>query len=457
MKKKLLSVSLAAVMALSMTACGSTAVEAPAETPAATTEAAAETTAATEAAGDAADYEECEISFDWWGGDSRHEATLAAIEAFQAKYPGITVKYNYGAWTDYETARALEFQSKTAADVNQINFNWIGDYDADGSVFLDLNTVSDTLDLSQWGDEYLDMMKDVNGGLAAVPVSMTGRIFYWDKTTFDEAGIEIPKSLADLRAAGKTFAEKLGDDYYPLALGPYDRMIMATLYLQSKLDQPIIADGTFNYTEEQLKDGLDFIQSLEDDHVIPSLETIDGDAADSFDVNEKFISGKYAGILEWDSAPKKYVSALGDARELVVGEEFTDFGGKSTGVFYKVSMAMAISTTCEHPKEAAMLINYLLNDPEGVAIMATERGIPQSEIAVKTLSDADALDPLILEAHNKVMDSAAFALDPKFEDSGLKSTDNGVYKDAFDGISYGDYTTEEAAGILFDAFTEVCQ
>ena len=53
-----------------------------------------------------------------------------------------------------------------------------------------------------------------------VPVSMTGRIFFWNMTTFNKAGItEVPKSLDDLMAAGKAFKEKLGDDYYPMHLG----------------------------------------------------------------------------------------------------------------------------------------------------------------------------------------------------------------------------------------------
>mgnify|MGYP007042472967 FL=1 len=34
-------------------------------------------------------------------------------------------------------------------------------------------------------------------------------------------------------AAGKTFQEKLGDDYYP-APGRYDRMILMVFYLESK-------------------------------------------------------------------------------------------------------------------------------------------------------------------------------------------------------------------------------
>ena len=38
--------------------------------------------------------------------------------------------------------------------------------------------------------------------------------------------------------------------------------------------------------------------------------------------------------------------------------------GDYNGGFTKVSMGMAVSATSKHPKEAAMLIDYLLNDPE---------------------------------------------------------------------------------------------
>ena len=182
------------------------------------------------------------LTFNWWGGDSRHEATKKAVDAFMAKYPDIKVEVNFGAWTDWETARALEFQSGTAADLSQINMDWISNYDANGDTFLDLNTVSDVIDLTQYDSALLDRSKDSKGGLAGVPIAETGRIFYWDKTTFDEAGIDTPKSLAELRAAGATFKEKLGDDYYPLAMGQYDRAIFMTFYLQAKYKEAIFSD-----------------------------------------------------------------------------------------------------------------------------------------------------------------------------------------------------------------------
>lgn len=102
---------------------------------------------------------------------------------------------------------------------------------------------------------------------------MTGRIFYWNKATFDKAGISVPKSLAELKAAGETFKTKLGEEYYPLVLGEYDRMILMVYYLESVYGKAWVENEKLQYSAEEIQEGLKFIQSLEDAHVTPSIKT----------------------------------------------------------------------------------------------------------------------------------------------------------------------------------------
>ncbi len=468
MKKKVLSVLLLTAMTTSVLAgCGSSSSEEASSTDTAateTTEAATETAEATETteAADGADYESCTITFDWWGGDSRHEATQAAVDAFMAKYPGINVEVNFGAWSDWETAKAAEYLSGNNPDVQQTNFDWISKYDADGSTYLDLNTVSDVLDLTQYDQATLDIAKDVNGGLAGIPVSLTGRTFYWNQATFEAAGLSVPTTLEELLAAGPVFQEKLGDNYYPLVVGEYDRAILMAFYEQAQTGEPVIDEnGNFTLTEDQVKDGLAWIASLEEQHVIPTIAYIDGEGADSMDKSARFINGEYAGIFEWDSSSKKYLSALGDnAGNLVVGNELEDMGPNGSGVFKKVSLMFSISAKTEHPKEAAMLLNYLLNDEEGAAIMATERGIPESKAAYSVLEAADALDAMTVAAHNSVMSANPMYWNPLFDDSSLKG-DTSAYTTVFEQFSYGQdaagasYGLDQAASDLYNAYIAV--
>lgn len=440
--KKAMSLTLASMMALSLAGCGGGAADT------ASTEGGGSDNAA-ESSGDVT------IKFSWWGGDTRHEATEKAIAAFEAKYPNIHVEAEYGAWTGWEEKQALAIQGGNAADVMQINWNWITSYSGGGNNFVDLNQYSDVLDLTQFAQESLDQCK-VGDKLMAVPISLTGRLFYWNKTTFDEIGCEIPTDEESLFAAGEAF-KAYGEDYYPLALGQYDRQIFLVYYLESVYGKPWVEDGEVQYTVEEIQEGMDFITKLEEGHVIPTLSTLDGDMADSLDKNAKWIDGKYAGIFEWDSSASKFQQAIIESttkpdQEFVIGD-FIKFGDYNGG-FTKISMAYAIAGNSEHPKEAAMLINYLLNDPEGIEIIGTERGVPCSTEGVKILNEKGIGDPLVSEANAKVLEYSKFPLDPMFEHNDLKANPDGVYYKVFGKLSAGDITSAEAAQDLIDGIDE---
>lgn len=399
--------------------------------------------------------EDVTIKISWWGGDARHEATQNAINAFMEENENINVEVQFGAWDGWEDAMSTSLYAGTAPDINQINWNWISNYSADGSKFLDMNTMSEYFDLSNYSEEALNQCV-VADELQAIPVAMTGRIFYWNKTAFENAGISVPTSLEELYAAGQTFKEVLGDDYYPLALGEYDRTILFIYYLESVYGKAWVEDGKLNYTAEEIATGLEFMNELEDKHVIPSIPTIIGDGAASLDKNPKWMEGKYAGIFEWDSSATKFASALNEGQEFVVGDYFKDFG-KHQGGFTKVSLAFAISENTKHPEECAKLLEFLLNSEEGTAIMAAERGIPLSKSALKTCTDGGLLNEVVAEANSKVLEWAKFPLDTQFENSKLKGNPDGVYYDVFGGLSYDEYSVEKAAEILVEGVTEVLE
>ncbi|MDA3732724.1 ABC transporter substrate-binding protein [Niameybacter massiliensis] len=391
------------------------------------------------------------IRLSWWGGDSRHEATQKAVDAFMEKYPKIKVEVEFGAWSGWEENIATQLMSKTAPDVLQINWNWINSYSSTAQTFLDLNSVSDILDLSQWEESILNQCK-VGNNLQAVPVAMTGRTFYWNESTFEKAGIETPKSLADLMAAGPVFQEKLGDKAYPLVMGEYDRMIFLVYFLESKYGKNWVEDNKVNYTADQIKEGLDLLAEMEEKHVIPTLQKLAGDGADSIDKNQNWIEGNYAGILEWDTSASKFIKATPDSK-IVVGDYFKDLG-EYQGGFTKVSMGFAIDANTKYPEECALLMQYLLNDAEGAAIMASERGIPASKAAYTVCETGNLIDPNVAEANGKVMSWCQYSLDPKFEDNALKSNPDGVYYKIMSKVSYGQMDTATGAAELLKQVDE---
>ena len=398
------------------------------------------------------------LSISWWGGDSRHAAYQSALEAFQAEHSNITVEPTFAAWSGWEEKMAAAFIAGNAQDVCQVNWNWLYNYSADGSKFVDLNTTTNFLDLTQFDQAALDACTVANAQ-QCVPVSMTGRIFFWNMTTFNKAGItEVPKTLDDLKAAGKAFQEKLGNDYYPMHLGAYDRMILMVFYLESKYgkDWADSTTSTLNYSEDEIVEGLNFIKSLVDDHVMMNLKDYYSANSDTAThQSNEWITGKIAGIFEWDSAASKYASALDDDNKdgFTVGEEikFGDFNGG----FSKVSMGLAITKTSQYVAESATLINFLLNEEKGASIMGSECGIPASKAGLAAAQAAGAVKDLVADANSKVMAFTTNKLDPLFENNDLKASGTGIYQEVFDSIDYGDETPESAVSALLEGMEDV--
>ena len=76
--------------------------------------------------------------------------------------------------------------------------------------------------------------------------------------------------------------------------------------------------------------------------------------------------------------------------------------GEYQGGFSKVSLGFAISESAANKEACAKLIN-LLNEEEGVKIMASERGIPLSKSIFTICTDNDLLDKTVAEANGKVL------------------------------------------------------
>lgn len=386
------------------------------------------------------------IRFSWWGGESRHQATVQAVQAFETAHPDIRVATEYGAWNGWEDAVAAALYAGTEPDVMQVNQNWLSDYQSAESGFLDLNAYSNIIDLTQYDADILEMCT-VDGELRCIPISETGRVFFWNETVFASAGIPVPDSYAALCKAGRIFQEKLGDDYYPLALGWYDRMLFAVYLLQCKYGREWTLNGALQYSEAELAEALGMIDLLEKTHVIPPLKQIDGGGADSFDKDENFITGKYAGIYEWDSSAGKFIDSLDSSQTLTIGTYFTDLGAYHGG-FSKIAQGFAISKHTEHPEACAELIAYLVSDAEAVRLLGIERGVPLNHQAYEICDTAGLLGNISAEASQRMNDWLGFQIAPEFENAALKGS-GGVYEDVFTGLSYGDYSISQAAERLY--------
>ena len=386
------------------------------------------------------------IRFSWWGGKARHQATLEALKAFEAKYPDIKVKAEYTGWEGYYSRLTTQINSGTEADVIQTNWNWLTLMSKKGDGFYDLNTLGDTIDLTQYTPAAL-ATTTVNGKLNALPISTNVMAFFYNKATWEKAGLAFPTNWDELLNAGKVFKEKLGDNYYPLYAGEQDSMLLVFSWMYQKHQKPMIdlEKRKLAWSHADVVEAFSFYKQLTDAHVLPTMKVLGsyGKSTALYETNP-WIKGEWAGTYNWNALYPAQRHSLRVESDLVLGPYPLLPGAKDAGQFQKTAMMYSIGRTTKHPKEAALLMNFLVNDPAGVIPVGMERGAPLSKVADSALREKGILkdsDPVIATLLQSYAMPNHFVATPYMEDVQI----NAQFTAAREHIDYGKMTVDEAA------------
>lgn len=381
-----------------------------------------------------------ELRMSWWGGDGRHVATQEALKLCGAKF-GHVIKPEFTGWQGHGEKVTTQLAGGTEADIMQINWPWLHQFSRDGSGFADLREFSDQIDLSQWTEEQL-AGGTMNGKLNGIPVSVTGRVFYFNDAAFQKAGLPMPTSWADLAAAAKVMNP---GDAYPFDAAKLNAIFIVSLAATQATGKDMIdpATGEIAWSEADLVAALDFYQSLVDQGVIRAWkDAVAVGNVELFD-DPAWAEGRIGGSYEWDSTYAKYADPLKEGK-LVPVPPFQVEGATTDGVYKKPSMVFSISKNSKNPQAAAEIVNCLLNDPEAVLILGDTRGLPASSVALKTLTDAGKLSPELIAATEIVATSTGPAVSPVNEHPAVRD----AFQSAIEEFAYGQVTAEEAAAMI---------
>lgn len=387
------------------------------------------------------------LRMSWWGGNDVHRAQLQALEAFQRRHPHIRIKAEYTGWAGHLERLTTQIAGGTAPDVMQINWNWLRLFSRHGDGFYDLNRLSGLIDLTQFPEDAI-AMSTVEGHLNGLPPSMTARLFYFNETTFAKAGLAVPDSWDALLAAGPVFRDRLGPDYFPLDVNFQDLTAMLYSWQIQRRPAPFIDEATRELGPDlsDLTAMAEFYQQLVAQHVIPSAR----ERASYGNVQPQelrpWISGRYAGSYQWTSSVGKFADTLEPGQRLTLAPYPMLPGASVAGLLYKPSMMFAINRDTPEAEAAALLVNFMLNDPEGVAILGARRGVPASRAAEQVLAANGGLDPLALAGQRQVESlPRAIHLSGYFEHARVRDG----FNDILEKQGYGRLTPEQA-GMAFN-------
>lgn len=389
-----------------------------------------------------------ELRVSWWGGDSRHVATQKALEACGAKH-GHTAKGEFTGFDGYLEKLTTQMAGKTEADIVQVNWPWLPLFSRNGDGFADLTKLKG-LELSNWTKADLDS-GSMNGVVQGLPVSTTGRVFFFNTTTFEKAGVPLPKTWEELFSATKAIKEKLGKDYYTFNAVKETAQLVVTLAIVQKTGKDMIDPKTNRvaWTPEELAAGIDFLGRLVKEGVIRSQkeEAADGNV-NLFD-KPQWAKGEIAGSYEWDSTYSKYADPLKKANQVLKPVGILKFSdAKTDGVYRKPSMLFSVSKNSKNPEAAAQILNCLLNEPEGIDALGTSRGIPTSKAASERLGSKG--EPEVRAANALVMAASGPTVSPFNEHPEIR----GIFLDTLEEYAYGQIDAKAAAEQIIEGVND---
>lgn len=393
------------------------------------------------------------LRFSWWGGAARHQATLKAIAAFEARNPGVKVKAEYMGFLGYLERLTTQIAGGSEPDVMQINWAWLAMFSKRGKGFTDLTPYKPLLALDQFAAD------EVGSGvvaerLNAMPVGYTARIMLWNQASFDRAGLPLPRSWDELFAAGPAFRAKLGDKAYPLDGELYDMILLSQAYIQQKHGTPFI-DPAHAQVAMDPATALEWVQTyrrLVDQHVatpLPLRASLGG-AEKPTEQQPDWVVGNWAGNYTWDSVIGLRASTLDKQQKLALGEFPTLPGAKNSGMFGRPALMYAVGRNCKQAELAARFIAFLTTDPQAADILGRTRGVPAARVPFERLVRDNKLPPLELEAYEQIKaQRQAGRIDlpsPLFEHARMQK----FMREVFETVAYRKTSDAEAARRLVE-------
>lgn len=392
------------------------------------------------------------MRFMWWGGDERHKATLAAIKDYEAANTNVKIDAEYMGFDGYYQKLTTQIAGGEVPDVVQLDQPWLlALTNQDSNMFVDLNTMKDYIDLSQFDSSMIDDYVKYNNQIVGVPTGTNGSAFLVNKTLADKAGIDtsVAWNWDNLLEAGKKLNAYDPESY--LVMMEWDTLygFMVTRIIQNTGGNFISDDYTLNFTKEQLTEEFNYILKLLESHVIEPFEQSSLYAVGD-DTDPKWSEGKIMIMSNWASSMPKYIELLPEGTKTEVNLEPVAQNAKTTGIVCRPSQVFSIYGKSKYPVDAVQFLNALFTDEKCVTDLKDQRGVPSSSAARDILEKNKLMNPLLTKTVELAQSNVGIPQNSIRNDEEIMS----IAEELIQAVGYGQKTPEAAADEFFERIQE---
>lgn len=370
----------------------------------------------------------------WWGNPDRDRRTKALLDAYSKK-TGTQIAAESLGWGDYWTKLGTQTAGGNAPDLIQMDYRYLFEY-ARRETLLPLDKL---LPLPDFSPQERDGGK-VDGKLYGVNLGSNSKAMVYDTGMLEKVGVK----TMDMNWTWDDFA-RIAGDISKINPGKYwgasdnSRWEQGfEQWLNQRGKMLYTADGKAAFTRDDVAAWFDLWDKLRKAGAIPPADV---GATNNGKVEEYEITRGLAAMSFVNS--NQIVAFQGLNKNKLAISVFPRAKTGSSGHYIKPSQMMSISSRCKAPEEAARIIQFMVNDPEGVKILGIERGVPCSVAARAVLApELDALGKMQVD-FVAALSKVAVALPPP-PPKGAGEVENLLRRIA-DSVAFGRTSIKDAA------------
>ena len=307
----------------------------------------------------------------WWGSQTRHDLTMAAIAKFEEKYPNIKVEPEFTSWDGYWSKLATQVAGNMMPDVIQMDYQYLIQYGQSG-VLADLKPYMDSgaIDISNVAESVISSGM-IGDKVYALSTGTNALATFYRKDVLDAAGVEMPM-------------EPTIEQFYEIAATVYEKTgrTQDTMVSKDSLRNSLRSYGLQLFNEEGNGLGFDdpkYIVKMWQDRLDAveagwCLGAGEHTAATAFDA---MVSDSWA-TWHWTNELAAYQNGSDCEIELACWPVAED--SLMSPAYFKPSMFWSVAESSTVKDAAATYINFFTNDPDCFDIIGIDRAMPISSV-----------------------------------------------------------------------------
>lgn len=345
------------------------------------------------------------LRMSWWGGESRHKATLAVFDEYKKKFPNVTIEAEYsGSTGPYLTKLLTQLAGSTAPDIIQLDYKWLKDMVEQKGNFINYKDYLDRFDTSNIDMKLAEQYTTYNDFMLGLPVGLNAYAMVYNPAVFEQHNltpIEQP-TWDDLLELGAKLHSADSSKYLIIPMINHNYLMFKMMMMQ-KTGKNIINDQDYSIqiTREDALEFFNWMDKAFETGTLPPVQETSVYGSSYIDQIPGWHDGRYAmataGASNTGTTVKSTKFPIAVNRFPVMKDPV------NPGIFTPVSMMFGINAKSKNIDQAIDFVNWYLNDENAIMIMKDERGVPVNKKARQMLQDVKAVLPEV----TKIIETAS--------------------------------------------------